>query len=51
MSPFWGNLAGVITTLLLATFVSIWIWAWSGRHRRTFDALARVPMQDTEDRR
>jgi len=49
MNPFWGNLAGAITTLLLVTFVGIWIWAWSGHHRRTFDELSRVPMQDTED--
>ena len=48
MNPAWGHLAGVITLILFATFVGIWIWAWRKRHRTAFDALSRLPMQDAE---
>ena len=51
MSQDWGFLAGVITLVLFATFVGIWIWAWRKRHRATFNALSRLPMQDAMDDR
>ena len=51
MNPAWGHVAGVVTLILLATFVGIWIWAWRKRHRATFDALSRLPMQDAESER
>lgn len=46
MSPAWGPIAGVITIVLMLVFIGIWIWAWRPRHRREFDALARLPMSD-----
>jgi cytochrome c oxidase cbb3-type subunit 4 len=46
MSPLWGHLSGVITVILLLTFIGIWIWVWSARHKRKYDALARLPMED-----
>lgn len=46
MSLFWGQLAGVITVVLMLVFVGIWIWAWRPRHKATFDSLARIPLQD-----
>ncbi|MFO1506674.1 MAG: cbb3-type cytochrome c oxidase subunit 3 [Lysobacterales bacterium] len=46
MSPVWGHVAGVITTLIMLAFIGIWIWAWLPRHQRTFGALARLPMED-----
>ena len=48
LSPGWGVLAGVITLALLVAFLGIWIWAWRARHRRAFDALARLPMEDAD---
>jgi cytochrome c oxidase cbb3-type subunit 4 len=48
MSQDWGFVAGVITLILFATFVGIWIWAWRKRHRATFNALSRLPMEDAE---
>jgi len=50
MSPFWGTLAGVITSILMIAFIGIWVWAWLPQHRRIFDALAALPMQDGEER-
>jgi len=50
MNPLWGHAAGVITLILMIVFIGIWAWAWLPRHARTFDRLARLPMQDgTED--
>lgn len=45
MNPIWGHLAGVITVILMLTFVGIWIWAWNARHERVFDRLARLPLE------
>ena len=49
MSALWGHVAGIITVVLLVVFVGIWFWAWRARHRRVFDRMARLPMQDGGD--
>lgn len=46
MSTLWGNFAGVITVVLMVVFIGIWIWAWRARHKRVFDRMARLPMED-----
>ncbi len=46
INPAWGHAAGAITVVLMVTFICIWIWAWSKRHRGTFQRLAELPMQD-----
>jgi len=51
LSAFWGHAAGVVTVILMLTFIGIWIWAWLPRHRATFDELAKLPMQDEETAR
>ena len=42
----WGHLYGVVTVVLMIVFVGIWYWAWRPRHRRTFDRLANMPLED-----
>ena len=37
---------GLITLTLLVLFVRLTIWAWSARRKATFDALARLPLND-----
>jgi cytochrome c oxidase cbb3-type subunit 4 len=51
MSPFWGHVTGVVTVVLMLVFIGIWGWAWLPQHKRKFDALARLPMDDAEDER
>lgn len=34
------------TLSLLVLFVGIWVWAWSGKRKRSFDAAARLPLDD-----
>lgn len=46
MSELFGNLVGVLILLLMFVFIGIWCWAWAPRHKKTFDALARIPMQE-----
>ena len=47
----WGHLFGVVTVILMIVFVGIWYWAWRPRHRRTFERLATMPLEDlTNDR-
>ncbi|MHA6203407.1 cbb3-type cytochrome oxidase subunit 3 [Dyella soli] len=43
---FWGHLTGVIIVVMMVAFVSIWAWAWSGRHKRAFSRMAELPMED-----
>ena len=45
----WGHFVGVITVLIMLSFLAIWLWAWLPHHKKEFDALARLPMSD-EDR-
>ncbi len=48
MNALWGQLAGVITTILLLVFIGIWIWAWRPWHKKSFDKMAQIPMQDND---
>ena len=34
------------SVLLMVIFIAIWVWAWRPKHRRTFDSLAALPMED-----
>jgi len=34
------------TALLLIAFVGIVAWTWSGKRKATFDAAARMPLED-----
>ncbi len=49
MSPVWGQIAGVMIVLMMVSFIGIWIWLWNSKHKKKFDALARLPMEDEED--
>jgi cytochrome c oxidase cbb3-type subunit 4 len=38
---------GILTAILLVTFLGIVAWAWSKRRRDDFTAAAHLPLQDT----
>lgn len=44
----WGHVTGIVTVILMATFIGIWIWAWRKRHKSTFDRMARLPLEQDE---
>jgi cytochrome c oxidase cbb3-type subunit 4 len=49
MSAVWGHAIGAFIVALLLVFIGVWIWAWLPNHKATFDALARLPMDDGDD--
>ena len=49
INPLWGHAVGVIIVVLLLSFIGTWIWAWHSGNKRTFDELARLPMNDEEN--
>jgi cytochrome c oxidase cbb3-type subunit 4 len=48
MNPIWGHLIGVFIVVLMLVFLGIWAWAWLPSHKRSFSALARLPMDDRD---
>jgi cytochrome c oxidase cbb3-type subunit 4 len=44
-----GLWSGLITVVLLATFLGGVAWAWSGRRRTEFNQAARMPLEDDGD--
>ncbi len=36
----------VLTLVMLAVFVGIVAWAWSGKRKQAFDAAAQLPFDD-----
>jgi len=51
MTPLWGHIVGIVTLIVMLAFIGVWAWAWLPRHKRAFDALARLPLEEPEDER
>jgi cytochrome c oxidase cbb3-type subunit 4 len=41
-----GVVRGVITLLLMLSFIGFTIWAYGKRRKPTFDAMAQLPLED-----
>jgi len=41
-----GIVRGVVAAVLLVAFISLWLWAYSGRRRAMFDSVAQLPLED-----
>lgn len=44
-------LSGLITLFLLLLFIAVAIWAYLPRNKKSFDATARLAVEDEQDRR
>ena len=44
-----GIVRGLVTVALLILFLMLVAWAWSGRRKRLFDAMARMPLEEDVD--
>ncbi|MCE7033099.1 cbb3-type cytochrome c oxidase subunit 3 [Lysobacter sp. GX 14042] len=42
-------LSGIITTFMLLLFLAIVAWAWQPRNRKSFDATARLAVEEPEE--
>ena len=43
-------LSGIVTTVLLVLFVAGWVWAWSPKRKKEFDAAARMPLDEDREK-
>jgi cytochrome c oxidase cbb3-type subunit 4 len=43
-----GILRGAITLTLLALFIALIAWAWSGRRKKLFDSMARMALDEDD---
>jgi cbb3-type cytochrome oxidase subunit 3 len=39
-------LRGAVTLALFSLFIIFALWAWSGRRKELFDAMARMPLEE-----
>jgi cytochrome c oxidase cbb3-type subunit 4 len=39
-------IAGIVTAILLVSFVAGTLWAYSGKRRADFEAAARLPLEE-----
>ena len=43
-----GLVRGMITLSLLLLFVTLTVWAWSGRRKDLFERMAQIPLDDEQ---
>ena len=41
-----NDLRGILTAVLLVSFIGLWVWAWSHRRKADFDASAALPLEE-----
>jgi len=41
-----GIVRGLVTLALLVLFLMLVAWAWSGRRKKLFDSMARIPLEE-----
>ncbi len=46
MQSLFGTLSGIFTAVMIVLLLCITAWAWSGRRRKTFEAMARLPLEE-----
>jgi cytochrome c oxidase cbb3-type subunit 4 len=45
-----GTFRGIVTGVLLVLFIALIGWAWSRKRTATFDAMARMPLEEEDPR-
>jgi len=46
MQDLYGTLSGIFTAVSMVLLIAIAVWAWSGRRRASFEASARLPLEE-----
>lgn len=41
-----GTLSGIVTAVLLLLFIGLTVWAYSAKRKASFDAAARLPLEE-----
>jgi len=42
----YSDLSSIMTVVMMAVFIGIVVWAYSGKRHADFEAAARVPLDD-----
>ncbi|MCF1427650.1 MAG: cbb3-type cytochrome c oxidase subunit 3 [Shewanella sp.] len=45
----YGTLQGIVTIVVMLTFVGIFAWAYSGRRKKQFDEAANLVFADEDE--
>lgn len=43
-----NDFRGLLTAVLLFSFVGLWVWAWSSRRKADFEASAALPLEEDQ---
>ena len=43
-----NDFRGLLTAILLFSFIGLWIWAWSSRRKTDFEASAALPLEEDQ---
>ena len=43
-----GALQGIFIIAMLVLFIGTTLWAWSNKRKSTFDAAAKLPLEDED---
>ena len=43
-----NDFRGLLTAVLLFSFIGLWIWAWSSRRKADFEASAALPLEEDQ---
>ena len=46
MEALTGLVRGVMAGVLLLMFIGLWVWVFGSRRRATFEAAARLPLEE-----
>ena len=41
-----NDVRGLLTAVLLFSFIALWIWAWSSKRKADFEAQAALPLEE-----
>ncbi len=44
-----GTWSGIVTAVLIVLFIGVSVWAYSKRRKSSFDAAARMPLDDEDE--
>ncbi|KZY36108.1 MULTISPECIES: CcoQ/FixQ family Cbb3-type cytochrome c oxidase assembly chaperone [unclassified Oleiphilus] len=47
MGELQHTLSGLMTGMLLLTFIGICFWSWSGKRKEAFEEMANLPLDNT----
>ena len=41
-----NDLRAILTAVIFIAFIGIWVWAWSERRKKDFEASAALPLEE-----